>query len=320
MLYFLSGEDTFRLRERERELTDEFVTRFPQAERTIFRLDEEMSDLPAQVRERLSGGLFAVPVILHLREISLLPDDVSVVLEKVLEVTREKRDQLVIVSQTGKVKKSTALLKWLTKKASAETFARFDEKHPQTLAQWGTEYLKHLDRRASIEKEALVALAERVRGSSGLIAQELAKLLAYKNGGNITQEDIELFTNEPIESDAFRALDALVSGRRGEAIVLFRREEKVAVPIQRTLGLCAWQIRRLIEIVDLHGQGVRQAGAIAKVLKSSPYPIQKILPAISRFPIDRLKRGLALLADLDLGIRSGRMEPGVALDLFVWRF
>lgn len=320
MIYFLFGEDHFRLRERERELAMEFVACFPQAERAVFALDEDNTDLLGQIRERLSGGLFASPVILRVHEIALLPEGAIEALEDILEAVTSADDQLVIVSQTGKTRKSSALMKWLAKKAQTETFVPFDEKNTRVFLEWGAKYFKKQYPEVSIDPAALSLLVERVQGQTGVLAQELSKLVAYTSGKSITKADVELFTTEPLESDAFQALDALVSGKRDQAIALFRREERSSVPVQKTLGLCAWQIRRLLEVAELAGQGKRDALAIARELKSAPYPIQKILPKISRFPLDRLKRGMALLADLDLGIRSGRMEPGVALDLFVWKF
>lgn len=320
MLHFLSGEDTFRVRVREDEFVDAFRKHSPLGERLVLDAEENESapgSFSRALRESLQAGLFALPRVILLRQTGALSEESAKAVRDILKESFEGSDLLIIATHRGKIKRTQTLVAWLLKKAECESF---DPLSPRELAIEAKALLKKIDARGSIEPAALSQLVANVGTDTGKIFQELTKLAHFKDGKPITQDDVKELTNEPLESNVFLALDALVQGRRGAAISLLRQEERMSVPIQKTLGLCAWQLRRLIEIQELFLSGTREAGAIARELKSSPYPIQKVLPHLSRFEMPRLKRGMALLAELDLAIKTGRAEPGVALDLFLWKF
>ncbi len=45
--------------------------------------------------------------------------------------------------------------------------------------------------------------------------------------------------------------------------------------------------------------------------------MQKLLHQINGFPLERIKSGFSLLADLDTRSKSGQIDPALALDMFV---
>lgn len=320
MLAFLKGSDRYRVREREKELARDFVQQFPLAERVIFDDAEAVRGLALRIREQISGGLFSAPALIHIRDLTQLIEDDESGLKDVLVSAKKKSEVLILVTDTVKTKKMSAFQTWLTKQGTTERFPAFDPKKPEALASYGRTLVAQLAPSLTIEPKALALLAEWTGGESGVLAREIEKLAAFKNGGTVVEADVIALSPEPVASRAFGALDALISNNRTEALALFRREEKLAVPFQQTLGLCAWHLRLILGTKELFDAGVRGSSDIARELGSSPYPIQKIIPRLSHLSLDRLKRGLTLLADLDLGIRSGQMQPSIALDLFVWKF
>lgn len=317
MLIFLFGEDWFRLREREQELDRDFQKRFPERERFVFDGEELPERALEDIQAALSGGLFQAPQFILIRQVGALDEAVSENLKKILESTPEQKETYIILTQTGKFKKTQPFITWLLKKSSSETFEVLT---PLERKRFAEKLLAKIDTQRSIDNVALDQLLMNSGKDTGRLFQELSKLTLYHEKGSITLSDVRALTQEPLENNVFAAFDRLIQGKREEALLLLREEEKANVPIQKTLGLCAWQLRRLIEVNELVGSGVREANPIARELKASPYMVQKILPHIARFPLTRLKRGMALLADLDCSMRSGETQPGVALDLFIWKF
>ena len=77
-------------------------------------------------------------------------------------------------------------------------------------------------------------------------------------------------------------------------------------------------VRRLLvvkELVAEHKPLGQNAPAFG--LSSSPFALEKLQRQVARIPIAELERAYELLRDTDLAIKTGRIEPEVALDLVV---
>jgi DNA polymerase-3 subunit delta len=131
---------------------------------------------------------------------------------------------------------------------------------------------------------------------------------------------VDLFVNGSVKAAVFEALEALSSGRKAQALKLFVDQLTKGENALYLLSMCAWQLRNLLRVADGYAQGMRTAPILAKQLKLHPFVAQKLLRQISGFPMERLKKGLSLLADLDLQAKSGFLDPKLALDMFVVKF
>ena len=139
----------------------------------------------------------------------------------------------------------------------------------------------------------------------------------------ITNEDILLFLRPSSETTIFQALDAMSRGERQRAFLLFTEEqagESKQESVYGLLSMCAWQLRRLIQIREAFDQGIRDAAGIARETKLPPFAVQNALRSLGGLPLSRLTSGLILLADMDAAMKIGELDPGVALDTFVWKF
>lgn len=317
MIYFLSGNDWFRMREAIQRLRDEFLTRQEGTEDYTFRA-EDFPEKLSLVRDLLSGGLFSTPIVIVFRFDEDMSDTIKTELKKILESAVTQKEYLVVVMVSLKVKKSDIFFGWLFQVTKGEILNRLEGLSLETYAE---KLLQQIDSNKKIAKDALRQLILNAHGESGLLFYELTKLSLFCEEKVITLADVRELSQEPLQSEVFGALDALVRGNREQATALLRKEEKMNVPVERTLGLMAWQLRRLIEIQELYESGVKTSGAIAKELSmKSDYTVRKVLPRLSFFPLSRLKKGMMLLADLDSALKTGATSPGVGLDLFIWRF
>lgn len=317
MLYFFSGNDWFRMHEATQRLRDEFLTQQEDAEAYTFRA-EDFPEKLSLVRDLLSGGLFRTPVSIAISLNDDISDLVKAEFQKILQPAETEQTSLVMVTTSLKPKKGDFFWKWLSQVATTEIYNHLDGAE---LSVYTEKLLHQIDPHKKLEKNAQHQLLLNTHGESGRVFHELTKLSLLVDGTTITLGDVTSCSEEPLESDVFGALDALVRGERERAIALLRKEEKLGVPVERTLGLLAWQLRRLIEIQELYESGVKTSGAIAKELgMKSDFTVRKVLPRLSLFPLTRLKRGMTLLADLDSALKTGAATPGVGLDLFVWKF
>lgn len=318
MLYLFSGTDTFRMLERIKALEQEFMHAEPGGQKLLVDVEEQWDEPTRSLLvSTLSPGLFATPYIVVIRGAEVLEDKEG----KWLVEALKQKDELMTVIVSFELGTKKKLPKWWGVIAEEKGVKEevFKEISVRECEQYIERTLKNFDPTFSIEPKAKAFLSLNFVQDIGRLTQELHRLILSAADNKITTLQVEGSIVPTREAVTFQALDALIQGNRARAISLFRREETEADAPFALLGLCSWQVRRLIAIKELSEEG-RPAADIARELKTSPYPIQKTLPLVSRFSMERLKHALTLLADFDQALKTGRLQPGVALDLFIWKF
>jgi len=319
MLTFLFGNDHFRLRLRERALSSEFLAAQSGPEEYFFDGRDVDDHILSKLQESLSGGLFANPRSILIRHVELfdekLCDAVINILPKALP------NEICIVASaepTGRAKKGNALQLWLSKHAKTEDISLLTGR---ALSQSILEILHGIDVEMQMEPHAIERLAFRTNGATGHIYHDLLKLVLAREGKSIAEADVLRLTEEPAgESVSFVLLDAIVRGNREQAVSLLRQEETSPDTAFKLLGLFAWQVRQALMARDEYDRGVTSPDSIATAIGAKPFSVRKLMPLIPRLPLARLKRSLAYLSDLDREMKTGQIRPGVALDLFIWKF
>ncbi len=317
MLYLFSGTDHYRIQERVHSLEQDFLTHTKDGKKLVFDIEEAWGEGERSLLvSALSPGLFATPYYIVLRGIEGLEEKSGAWLTEALRTHDASMTVVLVAKQAGRKKLPQWLseLKQILPNLQTETFASMA---PLERAQALETKLQSLG--VAMEPRAKALLLQAFPENTGRLLQEATRLALSAESSKITVAQVEGSVTPSLESVTFAALDALVQGNKARAIALFRQEETEPDAPFALLGLCSWQVRRLIAIKELSEAG-KNAGDIARELKTSPYPIQKTLPLVARFSFERLRRALGLLADLDQALKTGRMQPGIALDLFVWKF
>ncbi len=320
MIIFLHGEDGFSVNERRRALQQAFAAKYPQADVSVFDFEDQRAD--ADVRRAFGaceGGLFAtqkMAVFLHPFELGETGEKLLLDFLKNFAEKTETEVTLLLVSP-GKTKKAHPLARFLAKHADKEEI--FEKPEAKDLAAYAKRELDRIDAQASFSREAwLLFLASGT--DTARIRTELEKLSTFKPGGVFESEDVTALVGAAPENAIFEALDALGRGDRKRAALMLHREASGPEGAYPVLAMCAWQVRRLLQAREALDKGMERVPDIAAHTKLPPFAIQKMLGAVHGLPLTRIKHGLAMLSDFDTQLKQGAMDPGVALDLFVWKF
>ncbi len=319
MLRFLTGTDHYRLRLRERSLATDFGRAHQSAEERIFDGRDTTEGLLSGLQESLSGGLFSSPRVILFRHVELFDERTAEAVIRLLDQSLPE-DILLMASAelSGRAKKGNVLQTWLMKNAETETV---DILSGRALSQSIMDILESIDPTVKIEPRAIESLAVRTGGVTGHIYHDLLKLVLTTSGKTITDTDVKSVIEEPAsESVSFILLDAIVRGNRERAVSLLRQEETNDDAVFKLLGLFAWQVRQAIMVRDEYERGMTSPDSIAAAIGAKPFSVKKLMPLIPALSLERLKRSLAYLSDLDREMKTGQIRPGVALDLFVWKF
>lgn len=201
---------------------------------------------------------------------------------------------------------------------NAKSVRNFALPKNEQLDRWITQRAK--GKKAQIEPEAVRALAVYVGSNLRLLDNELEKLAIHAQGRPITMQDVHRLVSYVREESVFRFVDALGEKKGALATSLFHqllednREMSQILPL---LSMIVRQFRQLVQVKELTEQGVEQL-EITKILHL-PYAslVGNLQRQARNFTIEQIEDIYAKLQQIDVGIKTGRAEGELALDLFI---
>lgn len=180
---------------------------------------------------------------------------------------------------------------------------------------WITDRVKK--KGGEIEMAAAEELAAFVGNDLRLLDQELDKLVTYVDRARpITRADVHLLVSYVQQASVFEMVDAL--GRRDseQALQLLHRLLDGGEHPLSLLGMIVRQFRIMIQVKDLAERGVPPA-KIGAQLELHSFVAEKGLRQAQSFSMKQLETIYRKLLETDLAIKTGQMDPVLALDMLV---
>lgn len=176
------------------------------------------------------------------------------------------------------------------------------------------------DRGGVMEGPAAVALAEALTRERsvdlGIADNELEKLITFADGRAVTAADVALLVTSVNLESIFVFVDALAERNGARAVGILHKYLGEGEPPLRILALVARQFRLLLLLQALQSEG-RSADEIKSALGVAPFLVPKLQGQARRFSTRFLEAALRRLRDIDGEVKTGRIDAGLALDLFV---
>jgi len=170
--------------------------------------------------------------------------------------------------------------------------------------------------KGEISTEAAKLLSDLVGPDMRLLDSEIDKLLAYTDGGRITEQEVELLVSQAREAVIFELTDSLGQHETGRALRLVHQLIDDAVEPLHILSMLARQIRILIQVGQLRSERLSQEEIIRR-LGLHPFVVEKALLQAGSFSMAQLESAHSRLVSADWAIKTGEIEPPLALDLLV---
>jgi len=162
----------------------------------------------------------------------------------------------------------------------------------------------------------LEKLIEYIGNDLWQMSNEIKKLASFKNNKTLRIEDIELLVRSKIETDIFKTIDAIAEKNKKQALNLFHKHlEKGDSPLY-LLSMINYQFRNLLIVKDL----IEKHKPYDVILKKSglhPFVVKKSYYQSQRFTFQELKKIFQKIFKADLDIKTGRIQPEIALDLLI---
>jgi len=148
------------------------------------------------------------------------------------------------------------------------------------------------------------------------INNEIKKLVTYKKKGKILPEDVISLASLNFNANVFDIIEAIAKKNKKRALKLIYSYLERGEKILPLISVLKFQWRILLVIKDLLERGKKQKEIIS-LLNFHPFFIQKTIKLAKNFRFQELKKLYQKIFELDLKIKLGRIDPELALSLFL---
>jgi DNA polymerase III subunit delta len=328
MLIFLYGADTFRARNKLKEIKENFRQKADPSGSNIILLSCE-SATPEIISEAAStAGLFARRRLIILDEVF---ENKSPAFYSALRIFLGKHKDtadgnvIVLLSSASKMDKLTKDKKVLLDDLAKEKFAQeFKPLAGRELSGWMEAEFKK--RGAVINKDALQLLLDFHGGDLWRQNNEMEKLIHYKKAIQAVPSALLLISREDIlqtgifsgELEIFALVDAISAKDAARALYELENFFESGSKNQSLVPLLIRQFKIILLTKEMVDSGF-SSYKIASELKLPSFVIQKAVVQSRKYAPDLLKKIFNSLVSMDYALKSGGNNLTANLDILVSR-
>ncbi len=311
------GDDNFRVYEKVKQMKDAFKAKFdPTGMNTgIF---------PPPGTEKLDQGQILQAACSY----PFLGDKRMVIVSGLIG-SQKKETHKIWIEGFGRIPESTIVVLQenstaasIEKKPLFKEIAKLSEVHaypfPElqgaVLSQWVSSRIK--EKGGSIQHNALRLLIERVGTDLWQMSHEINKLVVHADGDQITDEMIKDLVHASFEGQIFALMDAISKKQTKNAVQLLEEERFSGANDHYLLTMLSRQVRILIGarfVLDKNPSATKQQ--VADATGVHPFVAQKAIQQARGFSFDQLKKAHDLLFEYDRGLKTGKIDAELAVDL-----
>ena len=160
-------------------------------------------------------------------------------------------------------------------------------------------------------------LIDRVGSNLFLLSNEINKIKTYKDNDYIvTREDIINITTKTVDIDIFHLIDNIIKNNKKEALESYYEMLKLKEEPIKIIVMLSNQFRLMYQVKQLSKKRYNVFDMM-KILEQKKYTIEKAYEKARQFGEDIILKKLYELANLDINIKSGKINKDIALELFI---
>ena len=308
MIIFLYGQDSFRSRQK----LEEIVAHYKESGKSGLNLisldakDITFSDFYDNFK---ISSMFAEKKLIILKNVFANKNFQEDFIKEVKSI--EELKDVVLVYESEEPDQRLKLFKALLKECKCQEFSFLAGLN---LRKWAHEEFQKSGQKVNMD--ALDLLLNYVGNDLWRLSGEISKLSSFKKDGTVKKDDIELFVKPRIELDIFKTIDALAAKNKKQALALLHKHlDGGEVPLY-LLSMIAYQFKNLLIVKELAQKGLMYA-SIVKKSGLHPFVVKKTYYACNQFSFEELKKIYQRIFQVDLDIKTGKVEAETALDLLV---
>lgn len=158
---------------------------------------------------------------------------------------------------------------------------------------------------------------DRVGNNLNLINQEINKMKTYKGDNlDITKEDIINITTKTVDIDIFHLIDNIILNHKEQALESYYEMLKMGEEPIKIIVMLANQFRLMYQTKKLKMKGI-SIFEMMSILGQKKFTLEKSLEKGRNISEEKIIKNIKALANLDLAIKSGRIDKNIGLELFI---
>jgi len=306
MIIFLYGKDTYRSKQKLQDIVESYQ-KIHKSGLNLKCFDGDDFNIDSLRDGIQQASMFEEKKLIVLRNVFGVKDE-----EKLLDFLKSvRKSEDIILVYEEKVKKDNPLYRFLKKQAKCQEFSLLED---SKLKIWLKKELSKYN--IEISQEALIRLVNSAGNDLWQQGNEIKKLVNFRKGGRIEVGDVDLLVRPRIEADIFKTIDAMAQKNRKQALFLLHKHlEKGDNPLY-LLSMISFQFRNLLIVKSLMEKNTPYY-SIVKKSELHPFIVRKSYSQAGGFTFPELKKIYQRIFEVDLGIKTGRVNPEAGLDLLI---
>ncbi len=315
MIFFLYGEDTYRLRQKLNSIKKRFLSK-DKSGLNLVELDGSKIAYK-DLKKEFSASPFLCDKKLIVIENLLTKNKNAKFFDELNDLIKSKKIPefiFIIFVEEGKPDTRKSIFKTLKSESETQEFNPLAE---YQINQWVNSEVKA--RGGEIDNQAVGQLTAFVGSDLWQLSNEIDKLVSYNR--KITTENVNLLVSAKADDNIFKLMDAISSKDKKLALKLISEQlQDVGNDINYLLSMMVRQFRILIQVksfIESRGDFQLPTHQIATALKLHPFVAKKTAAQVINFETDELKKIYSKLMDIEYKQKTSQAEPAVLLDLLI---
>lgn len=303
MIYLIYGNKDYRIDKEIKKITKNID------KINITRYDLNVDDIRNVINDAETYSLFQEKKVIIIENANMFTGSTSKdadIIEKYIE-NENSQTILILIVRGEKIDSRKKITKLLQKKGTIIELnedINIDNLIKKELRDYKVDY------------QTLSLFKNRVGTNPLIIENEINKIKLYKDNNEITREDILNVTCKTVEIDIFKLIDNIVKGRKEDGIEIYHEMLKINEEPLKIVIMLANQFRIMYQSKELMLKGYTEKD-ISSLLKIHPYRVKLALQNSRNYSSRTLLKYLNELADIDVGIKTGKLNKDLALELFI---
>lgn len=235
--------------------------------------------------------------------------------DELSDVLMDLPGHVCLIFYEGEVDKRIKVIDTIKKQG---LIVEFTYLKPDELIKWVIKKLKTFDKEIDINTAA--QLVDYCEQGMTEIQNELEKLNSYLGEKQkVTIAEVDRVCTKSIKSRVFDLTDAIAEKNSKKALKLLNDMVILKEPIPKIMFMIARQFRQILQVKLLHEEGA-STGEIASKLGIIPFIAGKVLKQADSFSTDKLKRAIEASLEMDLAVKTGKLNDRIAAELLIVEF
>lgn len=301
MILFLFGQDTYRSRQRLKEIIEEYKRANPNW-LDFNKIDAGNPDINIFDEFRRS-----------IDTVSMFGNKKLIIIESIFSASEWHQNEVLIFFKKRNLEqdKDIAIIFWVEEADSKSALFNFLKQKAKIqefnylqgfqLKDWISDYISR--NKGKIENSAVEKLIQYIGSDLWRMSNELDKLLSYNK--LIKVENIEFLIKPEVDLNIFEMVDALGQKNKSKALKLFNQHLKKGEDEFYLFSMFIYQIRNLLKVKTGGGKDLH------------PFVFKKTQLQAKNFSFEELKKIYRKLLEIDLDVKTGKTDIKTALEMFI---